>query len=46
MEFCSGQTLQDYLDKRNVKEGFEFVTKESDGNSVGIFDRVSNYRIF
>lgn len=29
-----------------MKEGFEFVHKDKEGKTVGVFDRKANFRIF
>ena len=40
MEYCSGQTLEDKLNKRNVIEGFGFI------ENGGPIDRNQNLKIF
>ena len=46
MEYCSGQSLENQLKKRNNKsEGYGFVGASGDGPS-GVIDRDYNYQIF
>ena len=43
MEYCSGQSLQEYLIKRNRKDGNNFVVKGKPGTEpTGSIDREHN----
>jgi translation initiation factor 2-alpha kinase 4 len=46
MEYCANATLETYLITRNMKPGFQFVTKNQEGEESGVFDRHANLRIF
>ena len=51
MEYCSGQSLENQLKKRNNEnEGYGFVVDSGrsgvNGGSAGVIDREYNYQIF